>query len=153
MASEQPVLPAPGSGATPSGPRAGFWIRLGAVLIDGVPLGIVSFGIGSTFGTGGNLLGPVIGLAYYTYFEGSASGQTVGKKLCDIRVIDFDGRGSIGHARAATRYLMSRGSHSCSATSGCSGTASGRPGTTRSRTASSYRLRQFPSRSGPADLA
>jgi uncharacterized RDD family membrane protein YckC len=107
MASEQPVLPAPGSGATPSGPRAGFWIRLGAVLIDGVPLAIVSFGIGSAIGTGGNLLGPVIGLAYYTYFEGSASGQTVGKKLCGIRVIDFDGRGSIGHARAATRYLMS----------------------------------------------
>jgi uncharacterized RDD family membrane protein YckC len=106
-ASEQPALPAPGTEARPSAPRAGFWIRLGAVLVDGVPLALVSFGIGSAFGTGGNLLGLVIGLAYYTYFEGSASGQTVGKRLCGIRVVDVDGRRSIGYARAATRYLMS----------------------------------------------
>jgi len=107
MASEQPAFPPPGAGAKPSGPRAGFWIRFGAALIDGIPLGIIGFAIGKAAGTGGNILGLVVALAYYSYFEGSPSGQTIGKKLCGIRVIDFNGGGSIGYVRAGTRYLMS----------------------------------------------
>jgi uncharacterized RDD family membrane protein YckC len=107
MASEQPAFQGAAAGGKPSGPRAGFWIRFGAALIDGIPLGLISFGIGKALGTGGNILGIVIGLAYYSYLEGSGSGQTIGKKLVGIRVIDFDGRGSIGYVRAGTRYLMS----------------------------------------------
>jgi uncharacterized RDD family membrane protein YckC len=107
MASEQPSTPVAGPGGKPSGPRAGFWIRLGAALIDGIPLAIISFAITKGVGTAGNIIGIVIALAYYSYFEGSGSGQTIGKKLVGIRVIDFEGRGSIGFVRAGARYLMS----------------------------------------------
>jgi uncharacterized RDD family membrane protein YckC len=107
METEQPAFPVQPTGGKPSGPRAGFWIRFLAVLIDGVGLGIIGFAIGSALGPSGNIIGLVIGLAYYSYFEGSASGQTVGKKICNIRVIDFNGGGSIGYVRAGTRYLMS----------------------------------------------
>ena len=51
-----------------------------------------------------NGLGTLLGLAYYTYFEGS-SGQTPGKKALGIRVIDFSGGGPIGYGRALIRYL------------------------------------------------
>jgi uncharacterized RDD family membrane protein YckC len=107
MASEEPVFPGAGTGGKPSGPRSGFWIRVGAALLDGIPLGIIGFAIGQALGAGGQILGLVIGLVYYSYFEGSPSGQTIGKKICGIRVIDFEGRGSIGYVRAGTRYLMS----------------------------------------------
>ena len=43
--------------------------------------------------------------AYLTYFEGSPSGQTVGKKAMGIRVIDFRTGGSIGHGRAFIRWI------------------------------------------------
>jgi uncharacterized RDD family membrane protein YckC len=44
-------------------------------------------------------------LAYLTYLEGSPSGQTVGKKLLGIRVIDFATGGPIGYGRAFLRWL------------------------------------------------
>ena len=46
-------------------------------------------------------------LVYYAYLWGSASGQTVGKKLLNIRVVDFDGGGPIGFGRGVLRYIGS----------------------------------------------
>jgi uncharacterized RDD family membrane protein YckC len=95
----------PPAGTGPSGPRASFWRRFGAILIDGIMLGIVSGILQAIFGrNGGNGLGTLVTLAYYTYFEGS-SGQTVGKKALGIRVIDFGGGGSIGFGRAFIRAI------------------------------------------------
>jgi uncharacterized RDD family membrane protein YckC len=105
MSSEQQVYPGPASGARPSGPRAGFWIRFGAALIDGVIFTILSFILKAAIGTAGTFVGIVIAIAYFSYFEGSASGQTIGKKLVGIRVIDFNTGGSIGYGRAAVRYV------------------------------------------------
>jgi uncharacterized RDD family membrane protein YckC len=50
-------------------------------------------------------LGYLIGLAYFIYFEGGPTGQTLGKKACGIRVIDFNGAGPIGYGRATGRYF------------------------------------------------
>jgi len=89
-----------------SGPRASFGIRFVAALIDGILVGVVggilSLILGSTVGT---ILNILIGLAYYSYLEGSPSGQTVGKRAMSIRVIDFANGGPIGTTRALIRYL------------------------------------------------
>lgn len=95
-----------GGAGVVSGPRASFGIRFVAVLIDSILVGIVgavlSVLLGSTIGSVLNL---VLGLAYYGYLEGSPSGQTVGKKAMNIRVIDFNGGGPIGPGRALLRYV------------------------------------------------
>ena len=94
------------AGSVQSGPRASFWLRLAAALIDGILLGaigtIIRVIVGDVLGSAVNLL---LGLAYYTYLEGSPSGQTVGKRAMSIRVIDFAGTGPIGPGRALIRYL------------------------------------------------
>ena len=94
------------AGDVQSGPRASFGVRLVAAIIDGVLLAIVGFVIrlilGDLLGSALNLL---LGLAYYAYLEGSPSGQTVGKRAMNIRVIDFAGGGAIGPGRALLRYV------------------------------------------------
>lgn len=96
----------PGSSDGPSGPRAQFFTRFGAWLIDAILIGVIGFlfriGIGDV---AGGLIGLVIGIAYYGYLEGSASGQTIGKKAVGIRVIDFNTGGPIGYGRAVIRYF------------------------------------------------
>ena len=44
------------------------------------------------------------GLLYFIYLEGKP-GQTLGKKLVGIRVVDEDGGGPIGYGRAVVRYF------------------------------------------------
>jgi uncharacterized RDD family membrane protein YckC len=98
----------------PSGPRAGFWVRFDALLIDIVLLTAVTstfMGIGpvSLSSWAKDLVDPralLLLLAYFTFFEGSASGQTVGKKLLNIRVVDLDNAQSIGFVRAAVRNVV-----------------------------------------------
>ena len=50
-------------------------------------------------------LDTVLSLLYFTYFFGSAKGQTLGMRSNGIRVFDFSGRGPIGYRRGALRYL------------------------------------------------
>jgi uncharacterized RDD family membrane protein YckC len=91
---------------SPSGPRAGFWRRFAALLIDGILLGIVNVILRAIAGMGGGTgLGTLVSLAYFTYFEGGPTGQTLGKKAMGIRVIDFGGGGSIGYGRAFIRWI------------------------------------------------
>jgi uncharacterized RDD family membrane protein YckC len=100
----------PGYGAPegPSGPRAGFWIRLAAALIDGIVLGIV--GTLLRF-IGGPILGFLVslllGFAYFGFFEGGPAGQTPGKKAVDIRVVRAVDGGPLGWTTALLRYLCS----------------------------------------------
>jgi uncharacterized RDD family membrane protein YckC len=90
----------------PSGPRAGFGQRLGAALIDGIFISVVGFVIRLAIGpTAGGLIGLAIGIGYFGYLEGSASGQTIGKRIVGIRVIDFGSGGPIGFGRAVIRYF------------------------------------------------
>ena len=94
-----------GPGGVRSGPRASFGVRLVAALIDGILLGIVGYVLGELLGAVGSALQILIGLGYYVYLEGSPSGQTLGKRAMNIRVIDFNTGGSIGPGRAVVRYL------------------------------------------------
>ena len=90
----------------PSGPRASFGRRLVAYLIDYVIFIVVYFVV---YALGGDVLATVVGLAfglaYFTYLEGGASGQTLGKKALGIRVVDFNTGGPIGYGRGAIRYV------------------------------------------------
>jgi uncharacterized RDD family membrane protein YckC len=94
------------SGSGPSGPRSGFWRRFAAVFVDGIVLLVVNLilrAIANENAAAG--LTTLIGLGYYTYFEGSASGQTPGKKALGIRVISLSDGGPIGYGRAFIRYI------------------------------------------------
>ena len=92
--------------AEPSGPRASFFRRLGAALLDGILVGVVTGVLEAIIGRGiGSLVAIVVGIAYYAYLEGSASGQTMGKKALGIRVYDLRHGGPIGFSRGVIRYF------------------------------------------------
>jgi uncharacterized RDD family membrane protein YckC len=98
--------PPPGTGYSsgPSGPRASFGRRLVAILIDFILLGIID-GILSAIDHPLSYVGILVGLAYFAYFEGGPSGQTLGKRALGIRVYDFAHGGPIGYGRGVIRYL------------------------------------------------
>jgi uncharacterized RDD family membrane protein YckC len=87
------------------GPRAGFWRRFAAALIDGIIVGIVGGILEAALHSTGYALAAVLGIVYYGWLEGSASGQTVGKRGMGIRVYDLRGRGPIGLGRGIGRYF------------------------------------------------
>ena len=93
-----------GGGA--SGPRAGFGRRLAATLIDNillfVPYLVLAAILDPTFAYALYL---ALAIAYFIYFEGGPSGQTLGKRALGIRVVDFRTGGPIGYGRGAIRYV------------------------------------------------
>lgn len=102
---QQPVAYSSGSG--PSGPRASFGQRLLAYIVDAlilsIPYLIVYFAISEALG----VLVVIVGaIAYYVLLQGGPTGQTVGKKVLNIRVVDFNTGGPIGYGRAFVRYLV-----------------------------------------------
>jgi uncharacterized RDD family membrane protein YckC len=130
-----PPPPPPGFGAPPPGyvaygtqrgPQvayAGFWIRFAAMVLDGLLLSVpmwilsailyngdayLSTGVSWQPGTetGLNLLSTLIGVAYYASLEGGPTGQTLGKRVCGIRVVDAEtGQPGIGIGRGIGRYF------------------------------------------------
>lgn len=103
MTDPYPMTP-PVATSGPSGPRASFGRRLVALLIDVLLIALV-YGIAfAAIGeTGSSLILLAVWLAYFTFFEGSPSGQTIGKRVLGIRVIDFRAGGPIGFARGLGR--------------------------------------------------
>jgi len=95
---------APPAGASTSNARAGFWIRFGASFLDGIIIGIVAVPLELGLKGAGYGLALLLTAAYYTYFEGTEDGQTIGKRACGISVQSVDG-GSIGHLRAFLRFI------------------------------------------------
>lgn len=90
----------------PSGPRAGFWIRFGAALVDGIILGVTNVILRAAIGGTGQALNLAISAAYLIAFLGGARGQTVGFRVAGIRVISMADGGPIGYGRAAIRWLV-----------------------------------------------
>lgn len=88
-----------------SGPRAGFWARFAAFVIDGLIVGIITGVLEVILKGAGEALGILIAIVYYTYFEGGPQGAGPGKRLMGIRVIDFSIGAPIGYPRAFIRYI------------------------------------------------
>jgi uncharacterized RDD family membrane protein YckC len=90
----------------PSGPRAGFWQRFGAMALDALVIVFAYVPLAAAFGSDvGSDLGLVFSIAYFTLLEGGATGQTLGKRALGIRVIDLARGGPIGPGRAFIRLL------------------------------------------------
>jgi uncharacterized RDD family membrane protein YckC len=117
-----PVVPptdTPGLTAAPADrPKAGFWIRVVASLLDSLLLGgiqlffAVVLGLtagdldahsGAAVGLLTSLSGLVLGIAYAVFFTGYC-GQTPGKMLLRIKVIRTSGA-EIGYGRAFLREI------------------------------------------------
>ena len=94
-----------GSYGKASGPRAGFWQRFGAALLDGIIVGIAVVILTVLLKGAGYAIGLLLSIAYFVYFEGGPTGATLGKRAVGIRVIDFDSGGPIGYGRAFIRWL------------------------------------------------
>ncbi|MGH9065451.1 MAG: RDD family protein [Acidimicrobiales bacterium] len=91
-----------------SGPRAGFGVRLLALLVDGFLLTVVALLAAGALGlsqTGADVLDVVIGAVYFTALLGGRRGQTLGARLTGIRVVDARTGGPIGYGRALLRWL------------------------------------------------
>jgi predicted Zn finger-like uncharacterized protein len=100
-------------------PKAGFWMRVVATLLDGLVVFILQFVLGSLLALAGFaanqsatgevgglvvLFGYVLGFAYYIFFTGYC-GQTPGKMALRIKVIRRDGS-TVGYGRAAFREVL-----------------------------------------------
>lgn len=88
-----------------SGPRAGFWRRFAASLLDGVIVVVVAGILVAALKGAGYVIAIIAVLAYYTLFEGGSRGQTPGKSALGIRVVSFDTGGPIGYGRAFIRAI------------------------------------------------
>jgi uncharacterized RDD family membrane protein YckC len=105
---QQPDPFGAGAGATtgPSGPRAGFWFRFAAWFVDGLVLVVPSIVLVIAFGpSGARPLYLLLSAAYFTLMEGGPTGQTLGKRLLRIRVIDLRVGGPIGPGRGFVRWI------------------------------------------------
>ncbi|UYV15328.1 RDD family protein [Porphyrobacter sp. ULC335] len=96
---------------------AGFWIRVLAYIIDIIPLLIIGFVLALLSGEDlintdpsapiysfTDLIGLIVGIAYFVGFESSAYQATPGKMALGLIVVDTDGR-RISPARAFGRYF------------------------------------------------
>jgi uncharacterized RDD family membrane protein YckC len=105
MAPVQPSESAAAEHGNASGPRAGFWRRFAAAFLDGIILFVIDLVLRVAFKGAGSFLSLFVSLAYFTLFVGASRGQTPGMSALGIRVISFDGSGSIGYGRAAIRWI------------------------------------------------
>jgi uncharacterized RDD family membrane protein YckC len=83
-----PAAPAAPPIAVDSLPRAGFWLRMGALLIDIVLVGIVSSLLHR--GEGGHLM--LLLLVAYAAVMWKLRGTTIGGIVCNLQVARLDGR-------------------------------------------------------------
>ena len=107
MSTEQ-AYTAPSTTSGPSGPRAGFGRRLGATLVDGLLLGLVSIALAYALADNSGVytaVSTLVGVVYYVALEGGARGQTLGKRALNIRVITLSDGRPIGYGRALVRYI------------------------------------------------
>jgi Tfp pilus assembly protein PilF/uncharacterized RDD family membrane protein YckC len=92
---------------------AGFWQRLPAFVLDagviGVPtllVGLVFFQTAFRLGEAGRVFGFVVALLYFGLLDSRlGGGQTLGKRLLGIRVIDRQGR-LLSPLRSVARFLI-----------------------------------------------
>ncbi|MFD1363422.1 RDD family protein [Lentibacillus salinarum] len=88
--------------------RAGFWIRMGANILDGlllgVPIGILSVILGLSV-EDRDIVNAVISVPYYLLLPVVWYGYTVGKRTCNIRIARIDGE-KVGFGTMVLRYIV-----------------------------------------------
>jgi len=88
--------------------RAGFWIRMGANILDGlllgVPIGILSVILGISV-EDRDIVNAVISVPYYLLLPVVWYGYTVGKRTCNIRIARIDGE-KVGFGTMVLRYIV-----------------------------------------------
>ena len=92
--------------------KAGFWVRLFAIFIDSVGVGIVSSIIAGLinssadpFDTSRSSVQTLIGVLYFCYFwSAQGGGQTLGMRVLNIKVVRTDGS-SLTILQAFIRYI------------------------------------------------
>ena len=84
------------------GDRASFGTRFVASLIDGILVGVAN-GLLTVMHL--PYFGLLISLAYFTYYEGGDTGQTLGKRVMSIRVADIENGAAIGYSRGFIRWI------------------------------------------------
>ena len=92
---------------------AGFWRRLGALIVDLLLLGVVGWLIGlvlfdtlARMGDWARIIGFVIALAYFGLLDSRlCAGRTLGNRLFDLRVINASGN-SLSIPRSLVRYTV-----------------------------------------------
>ena len=91
-------------------PLAPWGSRLGAFVIDEVFVFVIAelakFAIGLRHTLAGQMLSLVMAIGYYAALNGSAMGQTFGKRALYIQVRDEMTGGPIGAQRAGLRYVV-----------------------------------------------
>jgi uncharacterized RDD family membrane protein YckC len=86
--------------------RATFFERFVAFMIDGLLLSIANFVLVAIFdGGGGQLLSLVIAVVYFATLEGGPTGQTVGKRVMNIKVVRARSMDQLGTGTAILRYF------------------------------------------------
>lgn len=87
---------------------AGFWIRFGAALIDGIIIGIVNLILALFLS---DMLSQIVALlvsaGYFVYFH-ATQGQSLGQKAVSIKVIDEQTGELIDYGRAGIRWFVSQ---------------------------------------------
>jgi uncharacterized RDD family membrane protein YckC len=115
MQTPPPPPPPPVPGTTAPVEYAGFWRRVGAILIDFLLLSLVAIPLNAAFGddpmdTNAYLTSPAYGISaviqwlYFALMESSSKQATLGKMAIGIRVTDLEGN-RIGFGRATGRYF------------------------------------------------
>ncbi|HEV3095531.1 MAG TPA: RDD family protein [Candidatus Dormibacteraeota bacterium] len=105
----QSAAPLPSTSLT-AAPKAGFWIRVVAFIIDSIIVGVVNAIVAAILNqstTGRTGIQTLLGIIYFTYFWSASSpwpGQTVGDKLLSLRVIRTDGS-DLSIVQAFVRYV------------------------------------------------
>lgn len=112
-----PPLPAdPSSTVTalaPDRPVGSLWRRIAAFILDSIFVGVAGtliampfFGALSRLGAWGRLLGFCIAILYYGVLNSRiGNGQTVGKRLMHLQVVDAGGK-SISFSKSLVRYAV-----------------------------------------------
>lgn len=82
---------------------AGWWLRVGATIIDGLVLIIPNALLRYGGGVGGSILSVIVDAAYVTLMLGNR-GQTVGNMAVHTRVVDSRTGGPISYGKALGRW-------------------------------------------------
>jgi uncharacterized RDD family membrane protein YckC len=94
-------------------PLASFWRRLCAFVIDSIIVGFVAFVLAIPFfstlsrlGPYGRLIGIILAFPYYAILNSKiGDGQTLGKRILDIQVVDERGQ-TTSFSASSLRYLV-----------------------------------------------